>query len=213
MSTWKEKEDEARRQHILLVAEKLFAEKGLNETSIADIAREAEFGVGTLYKYFLDRNTLVESLLADRLNAHFAELEVAMNGDGTPPELIERLVDAYLRSVHSRSQFFRMYFTHFHPGHQPCRPDASAENDTISSEKAMFSRLDEIFQDGITQGFFVNPGQTDYLSAALFGMLMSFYFLCEFRYDGHMDVSGYKSAILRIFFENTLIQKKVEVAL
>ena len=49
LRTRKEIEEEARRQHILITAERLFAERGLIDTSVADIAKEAEFGIGTLY--------------------------------------------------------------------------------------------------------------------------------------------------------------------
>jgi len=210
MSTWKEKEEEARRRHILDVAERLFAEKGLLETSVSDIAREAECGVGTLYKYFSDRNTLIESLLADRLTAHHSALENAMNADLSPPLLVERLVEAYLQSVADRAGFFRMYFTHFHPGTERHCGECAQTDDAEEHKRVMFARLDEIFERGINEGCFADPGEPQYLSTALFGMLMSFYFLAEFRFNGKIDVPGFKTAILKIFFEQTLLCKDKE---
>ena len=40
------------RKEILLAAEKLFAAKGFFPTTMSEIAQEAQFGTGTLYKYF-----------------------------------------------------------------------------------------------------------------------------------------------------------------
>ena len=51
----KEQEDDNRRLYILKTAEKLFAQNGFHETSVSDIARESELGIGTLYKYFKDK--------------------------------------------------------------------------------------------------------------------------------------------------------------
>jgi AcrR family transcriptional regulator len=48
----KEREYLTHREEILQAAEKLFATKGFFHTTMNEIAEAAEFGTGTLYKYF-----------------------------------------------------------------------------------------------------------------------------------------------------------------
>lgn len=57
------KEKEQRYQTILRAAEKNFAEKGFNRTSIEDIADAAEVAVGTVYFYFKNKEDLLIQLL------------------------------------------------------------------------------------------------------------------------------------------------------
>ena len=45
-------ESQGKREAILAAARTLFAQKGYEETTIADIAREAGIAVGTVYLYF-----------------------------------------------------------------------------------------------------------------------------------------------------------------
>jgi TetR/AcrR family transcriptional regulator len=54
----KEREYLVRRKEILQEAEKVFAEKGLFQTTMGEIAEAAEFGTGNLYKYFKSKGEL-----------------------------------------------------------------------------------------------------------------------------------------------------------
>lgn len=54
----KERERQARRTEIIEAAEKLFFSKGVQQTSMDEIAREAELSKGTLYLYFQSKEDL-----------------------------------------------------------------------------------------------------------------------------------------------------------
>lgn len=54
----KERETQLRRQIILEAAEKLFLSKGYEHTTMDEIANEAEFSKGTVYKYFMSKDEL-----------------------------------------------------------------------------------------------------------------------------------------------------------
>lgn len=213
MRTRKEIEDENRRAHILAVAEKLFAQKGLHETSVADIAKEAEFGVGTLYKYFTDKNTLIESLVNNRMNEQFSILEAVLADDAPSPVLIDRLIEAYFISIETRRDFFKMHFTSFHPGTGQISASSALDMSGIFEKKlTLFDQMKAVFEKGIAQGDFAHI-DPHYLASALYGMLISFYFLSEFRMDGQFDIPKMKQAITTILFQPILIDKKIgEVA-
>ena len=52
---------EAKRKHILRSAMRVFAEKGVANTKMTDIAQAAGIGKGTIYEYFASREELFES--------------------------------------------------------------------------------------------------------------------------------------------------------
>ena len=58
----KEREIEQRKTYIIQVAEKLFLSQGYNNTTMDQIAEEAEFSKGTVYKYFLSKDEIYLTL-------------------------------------------------------------------------------------------------------------------------------------------------------
>ena len=54
---------EFHRGSILAVAERLFAEKGTERTTMDDIAREAEYSKATLYVYFQSKEEIINAIL------------------------------------------------------------------------------------------------------------------------------------------------------
>ena len=62
------KDAERNRQRILAAAGEVFAERGLGVT-LDDIARAAGVGVGTVYRRFPDKGTLIDALFAQRIEA------------------------------------------------------------------------------------------------------------------------------------------------
>jgi AcrR family transcriptional regulator len=64
------------RELILQTARKCFAERGLSVT-LNDIAHEAGVGVGTVYRRFADKDSLIEALLATKFDAMNAAAERA----------------------------------------------------------------------------------------------------------------------------------------
>ena len=58
---------------------KLFTEKGVNNTSIQDIADEAGVGKGTFYLYFKDKYDIRDKVIASCSNKLFADALYALN--------------------------------------------------------------------------------------------------------------------------------------
>jgi AcrR family transcriptional regulator len=83
--------DPERRALILRVARQLFAHAGFTSTTMADIARAAEMGVGSLYVYFPTKDAIALTLLQTYLD----ELERAI----VPPMLELQGGEAIARSI------------------------------------------------------------------------------------------------------------------
>lgn len=58
LTKWKEREKEQRRNDIINVAKRLFADKDFDEVSMNEIAKEVGLGKGTLYLYFKNKESL-----------------------------------------------------------------------------------------------------------------------------------------------------------
>jgi AcrR family transcriptional regulator len=67
---------ERNRQRILAAAAEVFTQRGLDAT-LDDIARAAGVGVGTVYRRFPDKESLVAELFKDRIDALVAVAEAA----------------------------------------------------------------------------------------------------------------------------------------
>ena len=57
-----------KKEQILRAAEKIFASKGFQDTTIIDIVREAKVSEATLYEYFSSKEELLFSITGDLLN-------------------------------------------------------------------------------------------------------------------------------------------------
>ncbi len=65
------KDPEERRQELINTAERLFMEKGYEQTAIADIVREVQVAHGTFYYYFPSKEDILEAVIEKNI----AELE------------------------------------------------------------------------------------------------------------------------------------------
>ena len=73
--TRRERERESHRQEILDAAEEIFAEKGFGDATLEDIAKKADFAVGTIYNFFNGKNDLVNNVLVRLVKTRVAEIE------------------------------------------------------------------------------------------------------------------------------------------
>lgn len=66
----------ANREQLLCAARDVFGEQGL-DASIAEVARRADVGIGTLYRHFPDRDALVTAVFDEKMDAYSAAIEDA----------------------------------------------------------------------------------------------------------------------------------------
>ena len=59
----RERERLRQREELLAAALELFSEKGFHNVSMHEIARKAEYSVGTLYRFFKDKEDLYKALI------------------------------------------------------------------------------------------------------------------------------------------------------
>jgi AcrR family transcriptional regulator len=84
---------------ILNAARRLFAQKGMEESTIRDIAREAGVSPASVVVHFKSKTALLEEALNRDIETALSELVASMPED---PELLDRL-------MHLAKGFFRLY--------------------------------------------------------------------------------------------------------
>jgi len=93
-----------RRQMILTMARRLFAQQGYRSTTTRDIARAVGVSDALLYTYFATKQDVLDAILQEGL-AHFAQMPTL---DSSLPlrTLLQQLGTAFLRVITDQRDFF-----------------------------------------------------------------------------------------------------------
>jgi len=90
------REKKERRNQILDAARALLFEKGLHATSINQIAKQAELGVGTIYFYYRSKEEIFADLQEEGLEILFTRILKASNRDLAPDEKLREIGRQYI---------------------------------------------------------------------------------------------------------------------
>jgi hypothetical protein len=136
------------------------------------------------------------------MSAHFEQIECAINKEGTPVEVINGIIDAFLDSVKANERFFNIYFTHFHPGMGAPKQgyDGSLKLEFVNDyKKKMLQGMEQIFQKGILRGDFIDV-ESRYLANALFGTFIALRFEMDAQSNDEEKLREMNQVMKRIFF-------------
>ena len=87
----REREKLSHRSQILADALELFTEKGYHNVSMHEIAAKAEFSIGTLYKYFKNKEDLYSALIIDKAEKVSQVLNEVLSGKDDVENIIRDL--------------------------------------------------------------------------------------------------------------------------
>jgi len=102
----REREKEARKGQILTAARSLLFQKGIQATSINQIARKAELGVGTIYFYYQSKEEIFYWLQEEGLDILFKTIDAIGKEDSPPDEKLRRTGSAYLEFSDEHKDYF-----------------------------------------------------------------------------------------------------------
>ena len=105
-----------RREQLLAVAKKIFAERGFQSTTMDDIAKEAGFTKPILYQFFQSKTELYKEIVEDIATSMIHSLSKAVNSAEAPRAKIEVAFRVYFDMVVSDTDAFRILFIHAHDG-------------------------------------------------------------------------------------------------
>ena len=105
----REREFLAHREEILLAAQKVFAAKGFFPSTMSDIAREAEFGTGTLYKYFKSKEDLYFTLIDEKTDEINRLVKAELSEKTSAAERIKTVLKLQFEFFERNRDFFRIF--------------------------------------------------------------------------------------------------------
>jgi len=145
-STRRKRERQQRRREVLGVALNLFLRKGFQKTTMAEIAKQAEFAVGTLYKLFKDKNALYRALILDAVQRFEQTLTAALKGPGSELEKLDRYIEAkatlFVQNIATARLFAQTSGVAF-------APRLALERGARAICEKVHRRLETIFRNGI----------------------------------------------------------------
>jgi len=169
----KKREYLAHREEILSSAEKVFAAKGFFPTTMSDIAREAEFGTGTLYKYFKSKEELYFTLIDEKVEEMSRLVEAELSQKTSAIERIKEVLGLQFEFIERNRDFFRIYIS------ERSRFEWTVKDDLgkgIHEKMVTYIRiLAEVMSQGIKEKEFRPMNPLD-LAHAFVGIVNSFVF-------------------------------------
>ncbi|GLY68553.1 TetR/AcrR family transcriptional regulator [Amycolatopsis taiwanensis] len=93
-----------KRERLAAAAAKVLHEQGVEKTTLADIAREADVPVGNVYYYFKTKNELVEAAI-DTHTQNLAGMIEALDALPTPGERLKALIAGWVEQRDTAVRF------------------------------------------------------------------------------------------------------------
>jgi AcrR family transcriptional regulator len=136
-------------EHILNVAEELFAEKGFDGASVRDIAQRAGVNLAMISYYFGSKEKLLESLIESRGGYVYGILE-ELNKDMSlsPWDKVDRLVDFYVDRILNNLKFHTIMWQ------ENSARSEEIKNRTIGIKLRNLEQIMKIIADGQQKGLF-----------------------------------------------------------
>ncbi len=106
----REREKLRQRQEMLATALELFSEKGYHNVSMHEIAEKAEFAIGTLYKFFKNKEDLYKSLIKEQADRFHEVLTKAIEEGDDEIEKLRNYVKAKGSVFMENAPVIRLYF-------------------------------------------------------------------------------------------------------
>ncbi len=193
-----------RRQHraeIIAASRKLFAERGFERTTMADIAAAADFSVGALYNFFEHKQDLYRCIIQGIAEEIHVAVSAALASTGTPIERIERFVAAQAAVLSKHAAVGRIYFE-LGMG-SPLAPTAGLATELRVMYERTLGALQATFREGIENGCFA-PLDPLVLALTLEALITSFVPVLAERPDAYTG-EQMSDAVCRIFFEGVRV--------
>lgn len=197
----REREKLRQRQEMLAAALDLFSQKGYHNVSMAEIAEKAEFAIGTLYKFFQNKEDLYKTLVLERCDDFEDACRRAMEQSDDEVEKLRHYVRFRGERFRNNLPFVRLFLAERRG--MSFNLKAGVDEEVRKRYYNVLKRLAAVFASGIDNKRFRKIANPYYLAVALDSAIDASLLLwldAPERYPYPED----PDAILDIFFKGLL---------
>lgn len=108
MARRKKEPQSTHRKNISVAAERLFVQKGIENTSMNDIAKEAGYSKATLYVYFKNKEELVGVLVLESMQKLYDYISQALEAYGDTRECYREICNALIQYREEYPFYFKL---------------------------------------------------------------------------------------------------------
>ena len=195
----KQREHLIHRQEILAAAEKVFAAKGFFPTTMNEIARGAEFGTGTLYKYFKSKEELYFTLIDEKVEEINRLVKAELSRETSAKERVEKALRLQFEFVERNRDFFRIYISERNRFEWTVKDELG--RGMHDKMVAYIKVLAQVMREGVKEKEFKPMNPMD-LAHALVGIVNAFVFEWLISPKSYPLISK-MDAVLEIFLRGT----------
>jgi len=156
-------------EHIMMVAEKLFAANGYNGTSVRDIATKAKVNVSMISYYFGSKENLMEELFKWRMEEglNFAK-NILENEKLNEIQKIDAFVDNFVNRVQRLRDFFLLVHTQ-----QVISQNKNIQNFLRASKINYIEINQKIIEQGLEKGIFTKKPSYHLVQCTISGTIFN----------------------------------------
>ena len=197
----REREKLRQRQEILAAALDLFSQKGYHNVSMQEIAGKAEFAIGTLYKFFQNKEDLYKTLVLERCDDFENGLSRAMDQSDDEVEKLRHYVRFRSDRFRHNLPFVRLFLAESRGIGFNLK--AGLDDEVRKRYYDILQRLASVFASGIDNQRFKRIADPYYLAVALDSVVDASLLLWLDTPERHPYPED-PDAILNIFFKGLI---------
>ena len=171
----REREKLRQRHDMLSAALELFSEKGYHNISMHEIAARAEFAVGTIYKFFKNKEDLYKALVLEQSDKFHDTLTQAIEAPDDEIEKLRNYVRAKGEVFQANASMIRLYFAETRGASFNIM--AGLDSEIREQYDIFLQKLAMVFEEGIKNKRFKKISDPYYLAIAIESITNAFLFL------------------------------------
>jgi AcrR family transcriptional regulator len=161
----REREKLWQRREMLTAAIKLFSEKGYHSVSMQEIARKSEFAIGTLYKFFKNKEDLYKSIIKEQADIFHKALTEALEKEDVVIEKLRKYIQVKGAVFMDNVSVVRLYFAETRGASFNIK--AGLDKEIRQDHEVIVQKLAQVFAEGIQKNQFQHIAEPYHLAVAL----------------------------------------------
>jgi TetR/AcrR family transcriptional regulator len=179
----KERDFLRHRREILEAALGLFSEKGFHNVSMQEISQKAEFAIGTLYRFFANKEDLYKALVLEQSDKFDNALMQSIEGSDAEIEKLRNYVRAKGDVFTANVSMMRLYFAETRGASFNIM--AGLDSEIRKRYGHFLEALASVFESGMEKKRFKKIGEPYYLAVTIESLTNAFLFLWLEAPDRH----------------------------